>query len=400
MKNFDSNNYWENRYKNCGNSGKGSYDNLALFKSIIINSVLENNNNLIENVIDYGVGDGNQLSLFKLDNKNYLGLDVSRTIINKCKILYKNDSTKQFKTCEEVDFTKLKGDLIISCDVLYHLIDYNLFISYINNLFNMSNRFVIIYANDTDLISNASHVKFRKFTNYIKQKFQDWILIRYIENPYKNSSPSNFFIYEKNPIINEWKKYINLNLLRLIGDKPEGNIYTSHLSIKEQDLMIPKQKNIVTLVSSVKPNNVLEIGFNAGFSALLIIMSHLDMNLTCIDINLHNYVVPCYNTLKKDFSNLNLILESSHTALQKLINKNITYDLIHIDGDHSILGATNDLNLCIKLSKKGTIIIFDDTNINYLNELCNSFISKKLVRDYVFNKIEGTKYNHRILEVI
>jgi predicted O-methyltransferase YrrM len=164
--------------------------------------------------------------------------------------------------------------------------------------------------------------------------------------------------------------------------------------------MIPKQKNIVTLVSKLKPNNVLEIGFNAGFSALLIMMSHLEMKLTCIDINLHNYVVSCYNTLKKDYSNLNLILESSHIALQKLINKNLTYDLIHIDGDHSLLGATNDLNLCIKLSKKGTIIIFDDTNINYLNELCNSLISKKIVRDYIFNKIEGTKYNHRILQVI
>lgn len=34
---FNSKNYWENRYKSGGNSGAGSYSNLAEFKAEIIN---------------------------------------------------------------------------------------------------------------------------------------------------------------------------------------------------------------------------------------------------------------------------------------------------------------------------------------------------------------------------
>ena len=37
QKHFDSKKYWENRYKKGGNSGTGSYSNLAEWKAEIIN---------------------------------------------------------------------------------------------------------------------------------------------------------------------------------------------------------------------------------------------------------------------------------------------------------------------------------------------------------------------------
>jgi len=397
--NFNSRNYWEQRYKMGGNSGKGSYENLALFKGAIVNSVIANNQD-IKSIVDYGVGDGNQLSYFNLENIDYIGLDVSEFIINKCKDIYGNDTKKQFFTCDKINFNDLKCDLVISCDVLYHLIEDVIYLNYLNNLFKISNKFVIIYASDVDK-DHTQHVKFRKFTDYIKKNFKEWILIRHIINPYRNESPSDFYIFEKNEIINNWKSYINTNLMPLIGFKPEGNIYTSHLSNKEQELMIPKQKNIVNLIQKTKPEKVLEIGFNAGFSALLIKMSFSSLNLTCIDINYHDYVEKCFNKISSDFSDINILLENSNTALKKLINKNNCYDIIHIDGDHSIKGATNDFNLCLKLSKKGTIIIFDDTNLASLNNLCESYIKKGLVVEYnEFNKFECTQYKHRFLKVI
>jgi predicted O-methyltransferase YrrM len=398
--NFDSNKFWDKRYKTGGNSGKGSYSNFATFKGNIVNSVIMNNSD-IKTIVDYGVGDGNQLTYFNLENINYIGLDVSEFIINKCKKIYNNDIHKQFLICDKINFNNLKCDLVLSLDVLYHLIEDHEFIGYLNNLFKISNKFVIIYANNIDKTHTAEHVKFRNFTNYIKQNFKEWILIKHIINPYKNESPSDFYIFEKNEIINNWKLYINKNLIQMIGNTPEGNIYTSHLSNKEEDLMIPKQKNIVNLIQKIKPEQVLEIGFNAGFSAVLMKMSFPCLNLTCVDINYHDYVEKCFNKISSDFSDINILLESSSIALNNLINNKKYYDIIHIDGDHSLNGATNDLNLCLKLSKKGTIIIFDDTNISSLNNLCESYIKKGLVSEYnEFNKVECAKYQHKFLKVI
>ena len=61
---FDYKVYWNNRYKNKGNSGKGSYDELAYFKAETINTLLIENN--INSVIEFGCGDGNNLKLMDI----------------------------------------------------------------------------------------------------------------------------------------------------------------------------------------------------------------------------------------------------------------------------------------------------------------------------------------------
>jgi len=85
---MNSSNYWENRYKQNGNSGAGSYGILATFKSTVINNFIKEHD--IKSIIDYGVGDGNQLKLFDFKHIQYTGLDVSKTIIDKCKVEFKD----------------------------------------------------------------------------------------------------------------------------------------------------------------------------------------------------------------------------------------------------------------------------------------------------------------------
>ena len=58
---FDSKKYWNERYVTGQSSGSGSYNELAQFKGDIINNFFEENE--IKSIIDYGVGDGNQLKL-------------------------------------------------------------------------------------------------------------------------------------------------------------------------------------------------------------------------------------------------------------------------------------------------------------------------------------------------
>jgi hypothetical protein len=44
--------YWEQRYQRGGNSGAGSYDNLAKFKAKILNNFVKENH--IKSVIEWG----------------------------------------------------------------------------------------------------------------------------------------------------------------------------------------------------------------------------------------------------------------------------------------------------------------------------------------------------------
>src|SRR5258708_24901292 len=62
--------YWEDRYRTGGNSGAGSYNSLALFKAEILNAFVRANG--VQKVIEFGCGDGNQLSLFEYPC--YIGL--------------------------------------------------------------------------------------------------------------------------------------------------------------------------------------------------------------------------------------------------------------------------------------------------------------------------------------
>ncbi len=190
--------YWEDRYKLGGNSGAGSYDNLADFKAEVINGFVEEHD--INTVMEFGVGDGNQLLL--ANYPHFIGLDVSETAINMCKRLFEDDKTKEFYTLEQ--FGNQKAELTLSLDVLYHLIEQDVFESHIHRLFGHSTKYVIIYATDSDDYQPSEHVRSRKFTSYIKDNIKGWKLIEHIPNkyPYDESNPqstswADFYIYKK-----------------------------------------------------------------------------------------------------------------------------------------------------------------------------------------------------------
>ena len=195
--NFQSAQYWETRYSSSGNSGAGSYGRLAQFKADVINDFIKQKN--IKNIIEFGVGDGNQLSL--LNAENYLGFDVSETIVNKNIERFKNFSGYKFKLVNE--FNDEKADLVLSLDVIYHLVEDEVYFQYMENLFRASKRYIIIYSSNKDEI-HTTHVKHRHFTSFIEQNHKEWTLIKKIPNkyPYDEKDPGNtsfadFYIYEK-----------------------------------------------------------------------------------------------------------------------------------------------------------------------------------------------------------
>jgi predicted O-methyltransferase YrrM len=411
---FDSGKYWDERYMRGGNSGAGSYNKLAKFKSDVINGFIERNK--IKSIVDYGVGDGNQLKLINTEKLVYTGVDVSGFIISKCKQEFKDDKSKKFIQVDDID-DELKAELVLSCDVLYHLIEDDVYSDYMKNLFSMSRQYVIIYANDKD-INHAIHVKFRKFSKYIESNLPQWYLIKHIPNKYPqlklgkdndNTSPSDFYIYKKDDeflsITNYWKGYIETHLMKIVKGfnvNLDGNMYSAHHSFDDTNSHLSNKRfNIYNVLKKTKPKTILEIGFNAGFSCLLMKLVVPVANITCVDLNQHLYVMPCFNKISSDFSGLRMIPGSSYDiGLPQLIKENKKFDFIHIDGDHRLEGARKDMELCLKLCHEETIILFDDANLKHLDDLCSKYVINRELKDYNFEMyLNNQKYKHRFLQV-
>jgi Methyltransferase domain len=192
--------YWENRYSAGGHSGVGSYGSFAEFKADVLNEFVSTNQ--IGTVIEFGCGDGNQLRLAKYPK--YIGFDVSSTALSKCRQLFESDPTKSF--CLVSDYSAEIADLVLSLDVIYHLVEDSVFAQYMQTLFRASSRYVIIYASDTDDNSDnaGTHVKHRKFTQWVQQNAPTWKLLERLKNrypyagDYRKGSFADFFIYERN----------------------------------------------------------------------------------------------------------------------------------------------------------------------------------------------------------
>lgn len=200
MKKFDSSkSYWESRYSAGGNSGCDSYGDLAKFKANFLNNFVSEHK--IESVVEFGCGDGNQLTLAHYPK--YLGLDVAKSAIDRCKNLFPNDPSKIFMevTEGEKNEDQLKSDLAMSLDVIYHLVEDSVYEEYMRRLFAAGSRYVIIYSSNFDE-PQTFHVKHRKFSDWVEQNCTNFKLIQVEKNKYpyegvnETGSLADFYVYQ------------------------------------------------------------------------------------------------------------------------------------------------------------------------------------------------------------
>jgi len=197
--------YWESRYAAGNTSGVGSYGKWAEFKAEVLNDFVSKHK--ISSIIEFGCGDGNQLSLARYPA--YIGLDVSSTAIEICKERFRDDKTKIFHLyvpeCLEQPNTVYETDLAISLDVIYHLVQDRIFDLYMKHLFSVARKFVIIYSMDSENNSllHLPHVKHRNFSKWIDANIYKWKLFKHIPNKYITEcnkiagAQIDFFIYKK-----------------------------------------------------------------------------------------------------------------------------------------------------------------------------------------------------------
>ncbi|MGA9828528.1 MAG: class I SAM-dependent methyltransferase [Rhodanobacteraceae bacterium] len=194
-----SSRYWELRYRAGGDSGAGSYGAEADYKAEFLNHCIAQYS--ISSAMDFGCGDGNQLQKLKI--ARYLGFDVSRASIQRCRASYASDSSKQFRTLDE--YSDETADAALSLDVLYHLVEDDVFDAYLDRLFRAAERMVIIYAIDREETRSihGRHVRYRQFTSLIAKRFQQFRLVdappRPPHLPHASGVGASFFVFVREP---------------------------------------------------------------------------------------------------------------------------------------------------------------------------------------------------------
>jgi SAM-dependent methyltransferase len=198
---FDSSpQYWEDRYRGGGDSGAGSNGRLARFKAEAINKFVTDRG--VRTVIEFGCGDGRQLELARYPG--YTGIDVSARAVAICRAKFRHDASKRFihSAGQEVSTT---AELALSLDVIYHLVEDDLYHAYMSGLMSAARSYVCVYSSDTEVPAPAVHVRHRCFTKWIRDHAPEWELIARITNPYPedperpdDTSWADLYFFQKN----------------------------------------------------------------------------------------------------------------------------------------------------------------------------------------------------------
>jgi predicted O-methyltransferase YrrM len=192
-------------------------------------------------------------------------------------------------------------------------------------------------------------------------------------------------------IINKCNKYIETYLLPIIkdsGEQLEDNLFTQ----TNTPDALNKIKNISVLVANKNIKYGMEIGFNTGFSALVMLLSNPNIHISCFDSGEHSYVLPCFKKLQETFGNrITLIHGESRNTLSMV---NTVYDFIHIDSSNSSDETIHEnIKNALRLSREGTIIIYDIMNNQTTHDIWNKYVSDYGLKSVCTRTYETNKHD-------
>ncbi|OJY86100.1 MAG: hypothetical protein BGP23_04705 [Lysobacterales bacterium 66-474] len=200
----ESSKYWEDRYRLGGESGEGSRGMNAEYKASVINRFIAEHD--VRSLIEFGCGDGVQLDMFNASA--YIGVDVSRTVIQQCRTRFSNDASKRFILTN--DYVGEGGDLSLSLDVIFHLVEDPVYNTYLERLFAAAERYVLIYSTSTDLRdTGVPHVRHRDVAADVRRLFPQFERMAPEEERlpppvrFDRGLPTRFFMYQRQGAIRQ-----------------------------------------------------------------------------------------------------------------------------------------------------------------------------------------------------
>ena len=145
-----------------------------------------------------------------------------------------------------------------------------------------------------------------------------------------------------------------------------------------------------TIASSLSVKDVLVIGSGAGFTPKVFLENVPSIaNLHLVDAFLAETgngsplditdQTSDYPSIVINRHKLSIFKVMSKPFLEQAIVKNNSYDLIFIDGDHSMSGFRSDLELSLLCLRAGGAILFHDTKITHIPEVANRLLENKWV---------------------
>jgi hypothetical protein len=150
-------------------------------------------------------------------------------------------------------------------------------------------------------------------------------------------------------------------LLRIMREHPEtgscGNVYFHNIADPYFLELVPKQVNLFEAARHA--SKALEIGFNAGHSAAIMLLGNPRLRVRAFDTGQLAYTRPCLDFLNDLFGD-RITLVAGPSQVTVPLDEEDGYDLVHIDADHTFAAVAADLANTLPKCVIDAVVIMDD----------------------------------------
>ena len=168
------------------------------------------------------------------------------------------------------------------------------------------------------------------------------------------------------------------------GEALEGNLFypdldPAFLGSAPAASLAPARRNLWRAVRFKE--RLLEVGVNAGHSALLALSASPKLQYYGVDILAHAYTMECVDFLKGEFpGRVHLFPGDSREVLPWLAERSdeMAFDLYCVDGGHTDEVCLSDMTHCIRMAQgqKGRHLMLDDVHASWIFDVYCEFVAR------------------------